>query len=737
MRSQARLYDQQGSSGRYRQDQGYDDHYGGGASPRTTRNRDRQRTRGGGFGYEAVHSQEERAHLGDEKALERINSRHFTDACCCAMWLAWTGLFLLATYHSLLHGDPRRLYHGFDYEGQLCGVDEAVADQPYLYWPVAGEFEYPVCMKECPVDDSVSVLYPAENVTTFIRSSDQAVVEEITMTKEVVQTYPTIKVAGRFCLPRSTYGVFKRLEERFQDQTVTNFVIEMMDVSTDLRTAWPLFLILLIVTIAAGYVYIFLMKKFATIITWGVFALLLTVCAVMALYCFFIAGSDEMAAESFLNDYGMLDYWEQWTNSSSIMRRLQEEDLVSDETDAMYWVRFVGCVFAGLFVLLALWMACFCLSVQRALAVLEASCEAMEDISGVLVVPLVEVLLKLVYILIWLALFAWVVTNGELTYPSAVVKDHEVHGHVKEFRYTDEAKVSIVVYIVELVWGLERLTILFQFMFSFAVATWYYTPCTLQNPQQEPLSSSHMSSSHLEGEAVQKQDVGPTVWPKGCAYALGYHHGSLALGSFIVAIFRLFRSGLQAIAKYSKGTGNAIAEAIASSCMACVWCFEEIVRFMNKNAIIELVLNSKDFFTSAGAAVKRLSTAIPEVAALTGITSAFQVVGFLMIGGFGTALALLATMRFSVFSDPASDWYLENRIAVIVVSALISFGVAGAFMFIFDIVSDAMLFCWLVDQEDGKTEFAPAPLRKVFRVVAGNQDIHAQGRSGLSGHNDF
>lgn len=31
-------------------------------------------------------------------------------------------------------GDTRRIYHGINWEGELCGVDPAVKAKPLLYW---------------------------------------------------------------------------------------------------------------------------------------------------------------------------------------------------------------------------------------------------------------------------------------------------------------------------------------------------------------------------------------------------------------------------------------------------------------------------------------------------------------------------------------------------------------------------------------------------------------------------
>eukprot|EP00971_Amphidinium_carterae_P042363 832453-Amphidinium_carterae.1 len=92
--------------------------------------------------------------------------------------------------------------------------------------------------------------------------------------------------------------------------------------------------------------------------------------------------------------------------------------------------------------------------------------------------------------------------------------------------------------------------------------------------------------------------------------------------------------------------------------------------------------------------------------------------------------------------------YQEHRAIVIGVAAFISFGVAAAFMFIFDIVH--LLECFVavrtlikrcssaqpqehsplchctLHTQDGKAEYAPKPLRKVFGVIRGDQDVNSR-----------
>merc|ERR1712107_433264 len=100
--------------------------------------------------------------------------------------------------------------------------------------------------------------------------------------------------------------------------------------------------------------------------------------------------------------------------------------------------------------------------------------------------------------------------------------------------------------------------------------------------------------------------------------------------------------------------------------MCCVWCFTEIVRFLNKNAVIQLVLHPADFFTCAGAAFKLLASASADVYALNGVTTIFQMLGIAVITAAGAWLSFTLT-GLDMYTSAESDVYLENRIVIVII----------------------------------------------------------------------
>jgi len=292
-------------------------------------------------------------------------------------------------------------------------------------------------------------------------------------------------------------------------------------------------------------------------------------------------------------------------------------------------------------------------------------------------------------------LFAWVVSNGDIEAPTAYVHGTPVHGIVFRLTYGWQRKLDIAVYVLGLLWGLETITAVFQFVMCYAVVIWYFQPC---KPD------------------FSKPKVPSMVWSVGIKTAIRYHMGSLALSASIVGFFRLLHTLLEFIAKQAHNDSNMVGRLISHTCMCCIWCYEEIVRYINKNAVIEMVLHSTDFFTSAGAAIRRIAEADSKVAALSGITVVFQTLGTTCITAFGAYVSWLFVSS-QWYSVSTSEWFLDTPMVVVVVAGFLSFLVAASFMFIFDMTSDTLLFCWLADGEDGTTEYAPKPLRDLMDLI--------------------
>lgn len=84
--------------------------------------------------------------------------------------------------------------------------------------------------------------------------------------------------------------------------------------------------------------------------------------------------------------------------------------------------------------------------------------------------------------------------------------------------------------------------------------------------------------------------------------AFRYHFGSLAFGSFILAVVQFLQVMLEVFKKQAEQTGadqNKCFEYIINCLRCCLACVERIVQFINKTAYIQIALRGKNFCMAA------------------------------------------------------------------------------------------------------------------------------------------
>jgi len=144
---------------------------------------------------------------GDDQAADGsgLRARHtFTDGPCLLLFLAVLSTFACIYAWAARHGDVRRLYHGTNHRGCVCGVSPEVTHAPFLYWcPTSGfhqgyvnlSLSKPVCVPRCP-----SGTLAADSWLGQMHSVEPGCAE-VSGAQGMV-TYSTELLRGRYCLPK-------------------------------------------------------------------------------------------------------------------------------------------------------------------------------------------------------------------------------------------------------------------------------------------------------------------------------------------------------------------------------------------------------------------------------------------------------------------------------------------------------------------------------------------------------
>ncbi|CAG0888054.1 unnamed protein product [Darwinula stevensoni] len=168
-----------------------------------------------------------------------------------------------------------------------------------------------------------------------------------------------------------------------------------------------------------------------------------------------------------------------------------------------------------------------------------------------------------------------------------------------------------------------------------------------------------------------------------------YHLGSAAFGSAIIAAFSLVRIVLTRVLPRSE----------ALRCCSCVAaCFHRFLKFLNRNAYIEIAIYGESFCNAARDAFRTLASNALRLAAVT------------FIGDFLLFLIKVAIVTCTVFSGmeigkrfAADVVYFWIPIAI---GGAIAFLIAHAFVSIYEMVVDTLFLCFCEDCErnDGSEE---------------------------------
>jgi len=260
------------------------------------------------------------------------------------------------------------------------------------------------------------------------------------------------------------------------------------------------------------------------------------------------------------------------------------------------------------------------------------------------------------------------------------------HGLYRSLEYTDTEKGFIVYYVFMMIWVNEFWNALSNFAIAYVTQRWYFTPYTKN-------SCAGRSKWGLPTFAILR----------GFTVGLCFHLGTLAFGSILIAFVRVIRMGFAYLEKLSSDTGNCIGVCISKVLFCCLYCFESCLEFVNKNAYMDVALHSSSFCVGAQRATAVMTNEITALGALTGACWTFQLGGLGAITGLGALLTGLMVRHIDAYSQPTSEYYVQDPVFLTIAAAVISFIVALTFMRGFDTVSCTILYCFATEKHHART----------------------------------
>ena len=181
---------------------------------------------------------------------------------------------------------------------------------------------------------------------------------------------------------------------------------------------------------------------------------------------------------------------------------------------------------------------------------------------------------------------------------------------------------------------------------------------------------------------------------KGAWWAFRYNFGSLAFGSFLLAIIWTIRIVFEYVNKKIKDLNgdNAAVKCISNAIRCCLDCCHRFVKFLNENAYIQVALTGENFCQSAMAGFVLALKHSSSFLITNGIGSMIGFIGKVTIATGNTFIGYLLITKTKLIADE-----IDSPIAPLLVVFIMSYLVATVFMSVYSIISLTILQCLYAD----------------------------------------
>jgi len=200
-----------------------------------------------------------------------------------------------------------------------------------------------------------------------------------------------------------------------------------------------------------------------------------------------------------------------------------------------------------------------------------------------------------------------------------------------------------------------------------------------------------------------KDKTSEFVVKRGVVTIFRYHVGTVAFGSFVVAVVQFIRYLMYYFEQQAKAQKNRVMVLVLKALQCCIWCFEKCLKFLNKNAYIQTALHGTNFCTSAKKAFHLILRNALRFGTMAVLGSVVHAIGFFSIVS-GTGCIGYLLMRAM---HPNTSPFVP-----LIVMLAVAYIVARLYMNVFHLAVDTCLQCFLAVEEMGEgADFVPEVLR--------------------------
>ena len=312
---------------------------------------------------------------------------------------------------------------------------------------------------------------------------------------------------------------------------------------------------------------------------------------------------------------------------------------------------------------LALVGTCFCWnSIKLGIAVFRTTAQYVYSNLYIVTIPTIAIMVNMMFLTIWLvgAIFVFSIGTPE---PRPEMPS------LTELKWENSTRALLYFYLFGLFWIQAFVIGCTQFVIGASACIWYFE--------------------------VSTDSKGRFTVLKGVYWLCIFHWGSVALGSSLIAICQFLKVLFEQFRRNLGMLNQTLTWVKILNCLfaSCLYCLEKFIKFMSKNAYIQIALTSKNFCPSAWNAFTLMIKHAPRF----GMGASIGFI-FLALGGIVITSGTCACAYFFLTSQP-DLLDLTGPIAPTVIVGVIAVMISYQILSIFSFASDAILQSFLLDEE--------------------------------------
>jgi choline transporter-like protein 2/4/5 len=563
-----------------------------------------------------------------------LTNRRCTDCLCLIIFLAAIGAGCYVGYFAAVNGDPELLVAPIDSDGNFCGKSVGYENYPLLYYQNIDQLVwFPFSVCVASCPQALPVLIPVVCKPTTNTP-------DCNSTNNGAEPYNTIKFLDRWCLP--DYSQLPvGLKENYDNIVGGIGLDDVYLYVDDIIKSWPLYCI--------GFG-----SALALVFLWNIALRLFAEC--LAYICIMGIFGGLIFLGWFVKEYGDKTY--------------PEGDTTKKYMDIMAYTCWV---MSAIFFCIIM---CAWESIQISITILRTSAKVVSQNLRVIFVPILGIFAVICWIVFFCYSMIWLFSCGEIKTETIGTQVPGV-GELtlfsyKTFVWNDHEKMLVYFSLFCFLWICAFIMACTEYVQIVAVASWYFSQS-------------------------KDQPGGNYSICRGYWWMLRYNLGSLAFGSFLIAVVVAIRLIFEYIDAKMKASGDQGVMAAPVRCLmkvvrCCLDCCHRFVKYINKNAYCQVVLTGESFCT---AAINGFLLILKH-----SMTFAFTGgVGFIFtfIGKFAIAIGNTIIIYFVLIEWPTKFEQVNSPVGPLIVAFLISYVIAALFMDIYTTTGIALMHCLFAD----------------------------------------